>query len=136
MGPFISTILTRNPGFSQTLHFLWQRFWWSFVAQDAKAFIAACPVYSHGETLPQPPGHLNPLDSPQHPWSPIAVDFVIGHPPSDGNKTILTVVYCLSKTDHFNPLTKLPSAGETGHVFHLQGFPKDMVSDRGPQFTL
>lgn len=42
---------------------------------------------------------------------------------------------------HFIPLPKLPSAKETAeamlsNVFHIHGFPKDIVSDHGPQFIL
>lgn len=53
---------------------------------------------------------------------------------------ILTVVDRFSKAAHFVPLPRIPSAAETGnllmhHVFCLHGFPRDIVSDRGPQFT-
>uniref|UniRef100_A0A3Q2NXQ9 Integrase catalytic domain-containing protein n=1 Tax=Fundulus heteroclitus TaxID=8078 RepID=A0A3Q2NXQ9_FUNHE len=53
---------------------------------------------------------------------------------------ILTVVDRFSKMAHFIPLPKLPSARETArvvmdHVFRQHGLPRDVVSDRGPQFT-
>ena len=51
----------------------------------------------------------------------------------------MTVVDRFSKAIHFLPLPKLPSEMETGellvqHVFRLHGL--DIVSDRGPQFTI
>ena len=71
-----------------------------------------------------PPGLLRPLPVPHRPWSHIAVDFVMGLPPSEGNTTILTIVDRFSKVVHFIPLSKLPSALETAallvqHVFCL-----------------
>lgn len=68
------------------------------------------------------------------------MDFVNGLPPSNRPSVILTIVDCFSKDTHFVPLPKLSSAVETGdllarHVFCLHGIPRDIVSDRGPQFT-
>lgn len=87
-----------------------------------------------------PPGLLTLLPIPRRPWSHIALDFISGLPPSGGHTTILMVVDCFSKAAHFMPLPKLPTAAETGdllvqHVFHLHGFPRDIVSDRGQQFV-
>lgn len=53
---------------------------------------------------------------------------------------ILTIVDCFSKMVHFVPLVKLPSAKETTdrlihHIFRIHGLPRDIVSDRGSQFT-
>lgn len=61
-------------------------------------------------------------------------------PRSAGNTVILTVVDRFSKSAHFIPLPKLPSAKGTAqimvdHVFKLHGLPTDIVSDRGPQFA-
>lgn len=72
-------------------------------------------------------------------WSVISLDFVTGLPPTEGNTTVRTVVDRFSKMVHFIPLPKLPSAKETAkvlmsQVFRLHGFPRDGVSDQGPQF--
>lgn len=80
-----------------------------------------------------------PLPMPHRPWSHIAMDFVTGLPPSEGNILILTIVDHFSKAVHFIPLPKLPSALETAtlpnqHVIRLHSIPQDILSDRGPQF--
>ena len=80
--------------------------------------------------------------SPSCTYSPLVGRFsgLTGLPMSQGNTTILTIVDRFSKLVHFVPLPKLPSAKETAefvlsNVFRLHGFPKDVVSDRGPQFV-
>uniref|UniRef100_A0AAX7UFC4 Integrase catalytic domain-containing protein n=1 Tax=Astatotilapia calliptera TaxID=8154 RepID=A0AAX7UFC4_ASTCA len=83
---------------------------------------------------------LRPLPVPMRPWSHVALDFVTGLPPSSGNTAVLTIVDRFSKAAHFIALPQLPSALETArlltqHVFRLHGIPRDIVSDRGPQFT-
>ncbi|XP_037531028.1 uncharacterized protein LOC119408303 [Nematolebias whitei] len=55
-----------------------------------------------------------------------------------GNTVILTIIDRFSKSAHFVPLPKLPTALETAqlmvtHVFRLHGIPLDILSDRGPQ---
>lgn len=96
---------------------------------------------ARGKFSHQPPASLlNTLLIPRWPWSHIAVDFITGLPPSDGHTVILTVVDRFSKVANFVPLPTLPSAAETGdllvqHVFQLYSISKDIVSNRGPQFT-
>ncbi|MPV02339.1 transposase family protein, partial [Escherichia coli] len=85
-------------------------------------------------------GLLQPLPIPSRPWAEISVDFVTGLPTSNGNTAILTVVDRFSKMVHYIALPKLPSAKETAvvmmdSVFRIHGFPRDIVSDRGPQFV-
>ncbi|XP_050924947.1 uncharacterized protein LOC108874699 [Lates calcarifer] len=130
-----------HPGFHRTLALLRQRFWWPSMSADTKEFVSACSVCARNKSSHRAPaGLLRPLPIPHRPWSHIAVDFVTGLPPSDGNNTILTVIDRFSKSVHFIPLSKLPSALETAnlliqHVFRLHGIPQDIVSDRGPQFS-
>lgn len=109
--------------------------------EEVSEYLAACPTCSRNKASHRPPaGLLRPLPVPHCPWSNIALDFVTGLPPSEGNTTVLTVVDRFSKMVHFIPLPKLPTAKETAEVmlfqvFRLHGFPKDVVSDRGPQFV-
>ena len=136
-----SSKLACHPGVHRTLSPIRQHFWWPSMATDTRKFIAACSVCARNKPSHRPPaGLLQPLPIPPRPWSHIAVDFVTGLPPSEGNNTILTVVDRFSKAVHFIPLPKLPTALETSdllvqHVFRLHGIPQDIVSDRGPQFT-
>ena len=129
-----------HPGINKTLFVVQQRFWWPKMAKDVTDYVNACPTCASNKVSHQrPSGELRPLPIPQRPWSHISMDFVTGLPSSDGNTVVLTVVDRFSKMAHFIPLTKLPSAKETAevmlsHVFRLHGFPKDIVSDRGPQF--
>lgn len=65
---------------------------------DTRAFISASSVCAHSESSHQPlVGQLRPLPAPTRPWSHIAVDFITGHPPSNGNTTILTIFNHFSK---------------------------------------
>lgn len=130
-----------HPGFHRTLSLLQQRFWWPSMSTDTKEYVSACSVCARSKVSHRAPaGLLRPLPVPHRPWSHIAVDFITGLPPSEGNTTILTIVDRFSKMVHFIPLSKLPSALETAslltqHVFRLHGIPQDIVSDRGPQFS-
>ena len=130
-----------HAGFHRTLALIRQRFWWPTMSADTKEYVSACSVCARSKASHQAPaGLLRPLPIPHRPWSHIAVDFVTGLPPSDGNDTILTIVDRFSKAVHFVPLPKLPSALETAtlltqHVFRLHGITQDIVSDRGPQFS-
>ncbi len=136
-----SSPLACHPGVTRTLALLKQRFWWASMGKDTREFVAACQVCSRNKGLRQAPaGLLLPLPVPHRPWSHVSLDFVTGLPPSDGNTVILTVVDRFSKAAHFIPLPKLPSAKQTAelmlhHIFRLHGLPRDIVSDRGPQFT-
>lgn len=136
-----TSLLTCHPGVRGTMFALKQRFWWPSMAKDVGEYVNACPVCARSKTYSRSwAGFLQPLPIPQRPWSDISMDFVTGLPVSQGNTTVLTVVDRFSKMTPLIPLTKLPSAKETTeimmvNVFRIHGFPRDIVSDRGPQFV-
>ncbi|KAK2899769.1 hypothetical protein Q8A73_012898 [Channa argus] len=130
-----------HPGVDRSIHLLRRHFWWPSLVKDTREFVAACATCARGKTPKKPPdGLLQPLPIPSRPWSHTALDFVTGLPPSHRNTTILTIIDRFSKAVHFVPLPKLPTATETAelltqHVLRLHGIPRDIVSDRGPQFV-
>lgn len=109
--------------------------------KDVQEFVSSCPTCAQSkEPRTRPQGLLHPLSIPSRPWSHISLDFITGLPPSQGNTVILVVVDRFSKMCHLLPLPKLPTANQTAellmrHVFKMHGFPQDIVSDRGPQFS-
>ena len=108
---------------------------------EAWEYVEACSVCARNKTSSgSRMGVLQPLPIPSRLWSDISLDFVMGLPVSQGNTTVLTVVDRFSKMVRFIALPKLPSAKETAeammtNVFRVHGFPRDTVSDQGPQFV-
>ncbi|KAI2650848.1 Transposon Tf2-8 polyprotein [Labeo rohita] len=132
---------SRHPGVQRTITFITRAFWWRTLRRDVQQYVQACNICARSKTTNTPStGELQPLPIPKRPWSHISIDFVTGLPESQGKNTILTIVDRFSKAVHLVALTGLPSAKNTAelileHVVRLHGFPKDIVSDRGPQFT-
>ncbi len=136
-----STPSSGHPGIAATIQLLTNRFWWPTLPADTIAHIRNCTTCNMSKSSHQlPAGLLQPLPTPQRPWSHIAIDFVTDLPPSRGHTTVLSVIDRFSKACRLIPLPKLPTAFETAeslcdHVFRFYGLPEDIVSDRGPQFT-
>uniref|UniRef100_A0A8C7YBJ2 Gypsy retrotransposon integrase-like protein 1 n=1 Tax=Oryzias sinensis TaxID=183150 RepID=A0A8C7YBJ2_9TELE len=136
-----TSLVSCHGGVQRTLNLLRRRFFWPSMDKDVREFVAACTTCARSKSSNSAPaGLLQPLPTPSRPWSHIALDFVTGLPPSQGNSVILTVIDRFSKMAHFIPLAQLPSATETAQVlvhqvFRHHGIPLDIVSDRGPQFV-
>ena len=74
-------------------------FWWTTLERDTKEFVSACSICATNKASHQSPaGMLQPLAIPSQHWSHIALDFVTGLPPSEGNTTIVTIVDRFSKS--------------------------------------
>lgn len=104
-------------------------------------YVEACLVCAQSKTSSRSRmGLLQSLPIPSRPWPNISIDFITGLPVSQGNTTLLTVVERFLKMARFINMPKLPSAKETAevminNVFRVHRFPKDIVSDRGPQLV-
>ena len=78
---------------------------------------------------------------PYRQWQIISVNLIMELPQSHGYDSILVAVDCLSKWDHFIATTSdIPLLGVAwlfrDSIWKLHGLPKEVISDRGPQFML
>ena len=93
------------------------------------------------KTFPTAPvGKLMPNRIPYRRWQIISVDLITELPQSHGYDSILVAVDCLSKRAHFIATTSdITSLGVArlfrDSVWKLHGLPKEVLSDRGPQFV-
>ncbi|KAL0157229.1 hypothetical protein M9458_048475, partial [Cirrhinus mrigala] len=131
-----------HPGIQATRELVLNKFWWPSMSQQIITFVKECVTCNQTKSQHQrPAGLLQPLPIPERPWSHLAVDFITDLPPSNHNTVIFTIIDRFSKACRLIPLPKLPTAWETAQallnqVFRFYGLPEDIVSDRGPQFTL
>jgi transposase InsO family protein len=79
---------------------------------------------------------------PEWKWEEIAVDFIVGllRTPS-GYDSIWVIMDRLNKVAHFIPIKTTDSRPQLAELYMssivcLHGVPKEIVSDRGTQFTL
>ena len=84
-------------------------------------------------------GLLNPLPIPSGIWKSVTLNYITGLPETQGYDAILVVVGRLSKMAHYISTTKEINAQETArmllhHVWKYHRTPKEIISDRGPQF--
>ena len=110
--------------------------------REVEEHVAAFPVCARNKVSRHPPpGLLRPLSVHSVPGLTSPLTSSRGYLPLKVTpSTILTVVDRFYKMVCFIPLPNLPSAKETveavlSHVFHLHGFPRDVVLDWGPQFV-
>jgi transposase InsO family protein len=128
-------------GFRKTLKAIKQQYWWPNQFKFIKEYVQSCDTCTRAKsTHHKPYGLLQPLPIPQGPWQSISMDFITDLPLSNGFDSILVVVDRFTKMAHFIACNKAILAKETAdhilqQVIKLHGLPKDIISDRGPQFA-
>ncbi|KAK3545018.1 hypothetical protein QTP86_033218 [Hemibagrus guttatus] len=130
-----------HPGILRSTLLTLRRFWWPSLRTDVERFVRSCSTCAQSRVSHQlPEGLLEPLPTPQRPWSHLSVDFLTDLPNSGGFTMVMVVVDRFSKACKLIPLKGSPTAMQTAeamfqHVFWNFGLPEDIVSDRGSQFT-
>ena len=102
--------------------------------------VKTCDLCLRTKVQHQPPiRELAPLPVPEFCWDTISIDFIVELPEAHGYDAVINVVDSVSKMSHFIPThTMITALGVARlfltHVWKLHGLPRQVVSDRGPQF--
>ena len=129
-----------HPGQWKTLKLITQEYYWPGIMEFVKAYIKGCTTCQTTKIRPPVKVPLKPTEIPEGPWEIITMDFITDLPTSKGYDSILTVINCHSKAIILSFCNKTIIAEQTSqllvdNVWKCMGFPKAIISDRGPQFA-
>jgi transposase InsO family protein len=132
--------LMGHPGQWKTLKLITQEYYWPGMTEFVKAYIKGCATCQTTKIRPPVKVPLKPTEIPEGPWETITMDFIMDLPTLKGYDSILTVVDCHSKAIILSPCNKTITAEQMSqllidNVWKRTGFPKAIISDRGPQFA-
>ena len=136
------TLYSIHPGGTKMYQDLEEQFWWHKMKREIGSYIAKCDICRRVKAGHQrPAGLLQPLQIPEWKWDSVGMDFIIELPTSSrGNDSIWVIVDRLSKVAHFLPVKTTYQSSKLAELYiarivSLHGVPKNIVSDRGTQFT-
>ena len=106
---------------------------------DVQFVCDKCIPCKQAKSKVMPHGFYTPLLVPNHPWTDVSMDFVLGLPRSQGGKDLFVVVDRFSKMVHFIACSKTNDATHIAELFfeevvRLHGLPRTIVSDKDVKF--
>jgi hypothetical protein len=127
-------------GITKTFDLIHRDFWWPNLIEYVSKYVKACQCQRFKTPRHKPQGLLQPLSIPTRPWSSVSTDLIVELPPSNGYNAVSVWVCRLTKMAHFIPCNTTISSSQLAtvflsNIFRAHGLPKDIVSDRGSQFT-
>ncbi len=133
--------LSGHFGVRKTLELVSRDYWWPKCKDYVRDYVRSCDVCSRAKKPRHAPhGLLQPLPVPESRWSSVSTDFIVQLPKSKGYDAVAVYVDRLTKMAHFVPCKTTATAADCATMFvrdviRLHGIPKEIISDRGPQFT-
>jgi Integrase core domain len=105
-----------------------------------KSYVDGCATCQATKIKPRTQVPLLPNQVPTDVWGVITMDFITDLPVSQGYDSLFVVVDRLSKATIVTPCNKTITAEETSklymkNVWRRTGLPRQVISDRGPQFA-
>lgn len=134
--------LAAHRGFDKTYVAVRSSYYWPHLYSYVRRYVLSCDTCQRIKANNSAPaGLLNPLPIPPHAWHSIAMDFMVGLPPSKLSRadSICVVIDRLSKMAHFLPCFTTDSASDIAslffkNIFRIHGLPATITSDRDPRF--
>jgi transposase InsO family protein len=131
---------TGHPGRWKTYELISRDYWWPGLSQFTRNYVDGCAICQTSKNKPRTQVPLQPNPTPTGVWQAITMDFVTDLPESRNADSMFVVVDRFSKAIVITPCRKSITAEETAqlymdHVWRRTGLPRQVISDRGPQFA-
>lgn len=134
-----------HAGYPRTMSLLARMFYWKKMPADCRDFVRSCDFCQKTKVDTRGlAGKLQYIDVPDRPGDALAMDYIVGLPPSvwygKTYNSVLVVIDRLTRFAFYIPTTDTVTAIETAkllvdHVFTRLGFPLSIIADRDPKFT-
>eukprot|EP00745_Piridium_sociabile_P007801 TRINITY_DN15246_c0_g1_i12.p2 TRINITY_DN15246_c0_g1~~TRINITY_DN15246_c0_g1_i12.p2 ORF type:complete len:255 (+),score=21.88 TRINITY_DN15246_c0_g1_i12:1670-2434(+) len=134
-------LLAGHFGIAKTLNRVQNRFWWPGISRDVKEYCRTCEMCqkcsAKGRTPDIPLHEMPRIDVP---FKRIAIDIVGPFQPlsEDKHRYLLTIVDVATRFPEAIPLKTIDSVSVAEALFSVfcrLGFPEEILSDNGSQFT-
>ena len=108
---------------------------------DIQKYVAECDTCQRQKfEIVDPLGILQPPHILAQKWSEVSMDFITDLPTSEGKDIVFAVIERLTKHAHLISISSKEKTNQVANIyvnniFKFHGFPKVIVSDRGPKFT-
>ena len=124
----------------KTLELISREYYWPGMTEFVKVYIKGCATCQTTKIWPPVKVLIKPNEIPEAIWETMTMDFITDLPALNGYDSILTVVDHHSKAIILSPCHKTITAEQKSqllldNVWKRMGFPKAIISDRGPQFA-
>ena len=140
------TRLAGHQGRWKTLELISRNYWWPGMSVDVKKYVQGCDTCQRNKPTRQPKfGLLQPNEVPAGPWEIYTIDIITHLPESADNygeprTAIVVVVDRYSKRAHFFAEDDHVSTSSIVNIlferiYPLHGLPRQIISDRGSQFS-
>ncbi|XP_040262454.1 uncharacterized protein LOC120978250, partial [Bufo bufo] len=133
--------LAGHLGIRKTGYRITQNFFWPGVSDDVRAYCQTCEVCQRiGKKGDHPKAKLVSMPIIDEPFTRVAVDIIgpLAQPSRSGKRYILTIVDYATRYPEAVALSNIQAetvAEALVKVFSRVGFPKEVLSDQGTQFT-
>jgi hypothetical protein len=129
-------------GVQKTEELITRYFWWPSLRDFVQSQIKKCDTCQRNKAQNKPnAGKLMPLPVPGYRWEVVSLDLVTDLPKTNsGYDAVCVFVDKLTKMVHISPTFSNSDAPDLAQLFlrdiyRLHGLPKQIVHDRGTQFT-
>lgn len=137
---FVQLAHESHPGIVKTKQRLREKYWWPGLDKHVETTIRSCAIcQSADKSAKNSPTPLQPIPLPDKPWDKIAIDIVgpFERAPTDC-RFVISVVDYFSKWPEVAFCADVTSRTVTKFLLSLfarEGYPTEIVSDHGRQFT-